>query len=141
MTETAPTNEDLNGLFDEVQVLCGGLDNSLVDETAEIEDHFSDDELRELLTSVMVFIRSNEEPSEADRARITEEVRGKINMAIRKRKEPEAPLEEFSAESEEDAASGEIRDSPHASKSQRFDRNPRGTSRAPSRNRGARTGD
>lgn len=88
MTETAPTTEDLKALFDEVQVLCGGLDNSLVDETAEIEDHFSDDELRELLTSVMVFIRSNEEPSEADRARITEEVRGKINMAILRREAP-----------------------------------------------------
>lgn len=103
MTETAPTIDDLKALFEEVQVLCGGLDNSLVDEIAEVEDHFSDDELRELLTSVLVLIRSNGDPSDEERARITEEVRGKINVAIRKRKEAEAAWEEYPAEPEEEA--------------------------------------
>lgn len=102
MTE-APTTEDLKVLFDEVQVLCAGLDNSLVDELEEVEDHFSDNELRELLTSVMVLVRSTGEPTGVERARITEEVRGKISSAIRKRKESEATWEEYPAEPEQEA--------------------------------------
>lgn len=103
MTDTAPTTDDLTVLFDEVQVLCGGLDDSLVDELDEIEDRCTDDELRELLTSVIVLIRSNGEPTDADRARTAAEVRTKIDAVIKKRNQIEAHWEGYPAVPEEEA--------------------------------------
>lgn len=103
MTDTAPTTDDLKALFDEVQVLCGGLGDNLVDELDGIEDRFTDDELRELLTSVAVLIRSNGEPTEDDRARIAAEVRARIDAAIKRRNELDADWEEYPAAPEEEA--------------------------------------
>ena len=44
-TDLSPL-DDLKALFEEVQVLCGGLNDDLSD--ASIEDRFSDEELRGL---------------------------------------------------------------------------------------------
>lgn len=104
MTEIAPSTEDLQALFDEVQVLCGGLDDSLLDDLEEVEpDRFSDDELRDLLTSVLVIIRSNGEPTDDDRARIASEVRFRIEAAIRKRNDVETEWGEYPAAPDEEA--------------------------------------
>lgn len=102
MPDTAMTTNDLKALFDEVHVLCGGLDDSLLAELDQVEDHFSDDELRALLTSVLVLIRFGES-SDEDRARIAEEVRARIDKAIRKRGATRARWDEYPAAPEEEA--------------------------------------
>lgn len=108
MTDT-PTAEDLNILLDEVQVLCGSLDLDIANELDGIEDRFTDDELRELLTAVLIVIRSDGEPTEADRARIARKVRSAIDAAIKKRNQMEGTWDEYPAASPEEAgpAAGE----------------------------------
>lgn len=103
MTDTAPTVNDLKALFDEVQVLCGGLDDSLVNELDEVEDHFTDDELRDLLTSVIVLFRANGEPTDADRIRIADEIRSKIDEVIKRRNEIVTEWEDYPATPEKEA--------------------------------------
>ncbi|OMB94510.1 hypothetical protein [Mycobacterium colombiense] len=102
MTDT-PTVDDLKALFDEVQVLCDTLDEDLADEFDGIEDRFSDDELRELLTAVLVLIRSGGEPAKADHAQIADDVRSAIDAAIKKRNLMKAEWDEFPAPSPEEA--------------------------------------
>jgi hypothetical protein len=115
MSESAPTTDDLQALFSEVQVLCGGIDDSLLDDLDDVEDRFTDDELRDLLTSVIVLIRSNGEPSAAERSRITGEVRGRIETAIRNRNEVGTDWEEYPATPDEEAgpAAGEENEREH----------------------------
>lgn len=103
MTDTAPAEGDLQALFGEVQVLCGGLDDSLLDEFDEIEDRFSDEELRELLTSIVVLIRSNGDTTDADRNRIADEVRSHIESAVKKRNQADSEWEGYPAAPEEEA--------------------------------------
>lgn len=103
MTEADPSTDDLRALFDEVRVLCGGLENSLVDELDEAEDRFADGELRELLTAVLVLIRSEGEPRDADRVRIAGEVQAQIDAAVRRRSETAAGWEQFPATPDEEA--------------------------------------
>lgn len=110
MTDT-PTVDDLKALFDEVQVLCGGLEDDLADELDGIEDRFSDDELRELLTTVIVLIRSNGEPTDADRARIAGEVRSAIDASIKRRNEIAREWDEYPAAPEEEAGPAKGTDS------------------------------
>jgi hypothetical protein len=103
MTDLTPTADDLNALFDEVQTLCGDFDDRLPGDFVGIEDRFSEDELRELLTTVLVLIRSNGNPTEVERARIAREVHGAINSAIKKRNEIADDWEEYPAPPEEEA--------------------------------------
>lgn len=114
MTET-PTADDLASLFDEVQVLCRSLDLDLDNELDGIEDRFTDEELRELLTSVLVVIRSNGELTEADRDRIEGEVRSAIDAAIKTRNEMETKWDGYPAASPEEAgpAAGEDSERTH----------------------------
>lgn len=111
MTDITPTVDELQALFDEVQILCGDIDDDLVDEFDEIHERFSDDELRELLTTVLVLVRSESEPTEAERVRIATEVRGKINAAIARRNQVEAEWADFPAAPEEEAGPGAGTDS------------------------------
>ena len=99
----APTVDDLKALFEEVQVLCGGLDDDLQDELATIEDRLSDEELHELLTNVVVLLRSTSEPTEADRARIAGEVRAAVDAAVRRRNEAEEWADSFPTAHDEEA--------------------------------------
>jgi hypothetical protein len=103
MSDTAATEADLQTLFGEVQVLCGGLDYSLLEEFDEIEDRFTDDELRELLTSILVLIRSNGEVTAADRARIAAEVHSRIESAVRRRNQADSHWDGFPGVPEEEA--------------------------------------
>ena len=106
MTDT-PTADDLRALLVEVQVLCGTVDEDLPDEIATIEDRFTDEELRELLTSVLVLLRAASDATEADRDRIASEVRAVVDTAIRRRNEAEAWPESIpSPEEEAGPASG-----------------------------------
>jgi hypothetical protein len=98
-----PTIEDLKVLFEEVHVLCGVLGDDLADELDGIEDRFTDDELRELLTSVLVLIRSKDDASLADRTRTAEEVRSVIDRAIEKRNEIAGQWDEHPAAPEVEA--------------------------------------
>jgi hypothetical protein len=102
MSET-PTMDDLKALFDEVQVLCGAFDDTLVDDLDTIEDRLTDDELRDLLTIVLVLLRTESESSDDDRDRIASEVRGAIDGAIKRRSEIEAGWGDYPAAPEEEA--------------------------------------
>lgn len=77
--------DDLRTLFAEVQVLCGGLDESLLTDLANVEDSLSDDELRQLLTEILVRIRSGRDASVGTRAAIATEVRTLVEDAIANR--------------------------------------------------------
>ncbi|MEU1958466.1 hypothetical protein [Nocardia sp. NPDC019304] len=100
----APSMDDLKTLFDEVQILCGGLDDSLVDDFDDVQDRFTDDELRELLTAVLTVIRSNGKVTSSDRTRIAAEVRLKIDAAIKKRNSQlEAEWDQYPEAIEEEA--------------------------------------
>jgi hypothetical protein len=85
-TDLSPL-DDLKALFEEVQVLCGGLNDDLPD--ASIEDRFSDEELHTLLTNVLVLVRSTSEPTAADRTRIAGEVRATVDDAVKRRNDAE----------------------------------------------------
>lgn len=114
MTKTAPTADDLKALFSEVLVLCGGLDDSLAEEFDEVDERFTDEEVRALLTSVSVLIRSIGDPTEADRVRIAEEVRGRIETAIRRRNAAATEWEEYPAAPDEEAGPAAGEDSERA---------------------------
>lgn len=77
---------DLRALFDEVQVLCGGIDERLPAELADVEDSLSDDELRQLLTEILVRIRSGGEPTAETRAAIAAAVRTLVDGALVRRR-------------------------------------------------------
>jgi len=98
-----PTTDDLKALFDEVQVLCGGVDVELIDDIEGIEDRLTDDELRDLLTTVLVLVRAGGNPTAADKARIAGEVRSAIEAAIVKRNEIADEWDEYPAAPEEEA--------------------------------------
>jgi len=76
---------DLRTLFDEVQVLCGGIDDHLPADLAEVQDGFSDDELRQLLTEILVHIRAGGEPDDERRAAIAADVRTLVEAAVARR--------------------------------------------------------
>lgn len=103
MPDTNTLADDLQALFAEVQVLCGGLDDDLPGELADVEDRFTDDELRDLLTSVLVLIRAAGDQTDDDRSRIAREVRSAIETAIQKRNAAEASWEGYPAAPEEEA--------------------------------------
>jgi hypothetical protein len=83
--------DDLRALFNEVQVLCGGIDERLPADLADVQDSFSDDELRQLLTEILVYIRSGGEPTAETRATLAAEVRTLVEEAIAGRRQ--APAE------------------------------------------------
>jgi len=85
MTDTDTLAADLSTLFNEVRVLCINLDDDLVDDLDVIRDRFSDDEVRRILTSVLVLVRSAPEADEDDRAAIAGEVRDVVEQAIQRR--------------------------------------------------------
>lgn len=102
MSET-PTVDDLKALFDEVQVLCGTFDDSLVDDLQQADDSLTDDELGALLTTVLVLLRTHDEATDEDRLRIAGDVRRAIEGAIQRRNEMAAGWDEYPAELEEEA--------------------------------------
>lgn len=102
MAET-PALADLKALFDEVQVLCGGLEDNLADEIAGIEDRFSDNEMRELLTAVIVLIRNGGELTDVERARVASDVRSAIDSALTRREQIAQEWDEYPAAPEEEA--------------------------------------
>jgi len=83
--------DDLRTLFNEVQVLCGEIDDRLPADLADVQDSFSDDELRQLLTEILVRIRSGGEPTAETRAAMAAEVRTLVDDAIVRRRQ--APAE------------------------------------------------
>lgn len=99
----APALDDLKALFEEVQVLCGGLDDDLPGELSTIADRLSDEELHELLTDVLVILHSTGQPTDADRARIAGEVRSKVDAAVRRRNEADDWAESFPPAIDEEA--------------------------------------
>jgi hypothetical protein len=103
MTDRDTLADDLRALFDEVQVLCGGLDDDLPDQIAAIDDQFTDDELHTLLTTVLVLIRAGGEATAADRVRIAGQVRSAIESAVARRHEAEEWAEAFPAAPDEEA--------------------------------------
>lgn len=76
---------DLRALFDEVQVLCEGIDDRLPADLVEVEDSFSVDELRTLLTEILVQIRGGGAVDDARRAAIAGQVRTMVETAVAKR--------------------------------------------------------
>ena len=92
---------DLRALFDEVQVLCGGIDDHLPAELADVQDSFSDDELRHLLMEILAHIRSGGEPTPETRAAAAAEVRTLVEDAIARRRQ--APAETTAPTSSEPA--------------------------------------
>lgn len=98
-----PTTEDLRTLFDEVQVLCGVVGNDLTDELDGIEDRLTDDELRDLLTTILVLLNAGQNASTVHKARIADEVRLAIDTAISRRNESAAEWDEYPATPEEEA--------------------------------------
>lgn len=103
MPDQATTINDLKALFDEVQVLCGGIDDDLYDELEGLEDRFSDEELRELLTTILTFLRTDGDPSPEERGRLAAEVRESIEAVIQKRHEVEEAWGDYPDTSEEEA--------------------------------------
>lgn len=79
---------DLRMLFNEVQILCGGIDERLAGEIADVQDGFSDEELRQLLTEILVEIRGGDDLKPQQRAAIAVEVRSLVEAAVAKRAEP-----------------------------------------------------
>lgn len=98
-----PNREDLKVLFAEVQLLCGGVADDLADEFDGIEDRLTDDELRDLLTTVLVLVRAGKNPTTAEKSRIAGEVRSAIESAIAKRHEIAAEWDEYPAAPEIEA--------------------------------------
>jgi hypothetical protein len=85
MTNTNTLAEDVRALLREVRVLCTGLDADLPEEIGGVQEQFNDDELRQMLTNILVLIRSEGEPAEADRDRIAAEVRSIVEAAVARR--------------------------------------------------------
>lgn len=85
MTDTSALADDIRTLFDEVQVLCLDLDEDLAGDIGAIRDRFSDDEMREILTSILVLVRSGVEGSEEHREALIGEVKGVVEEAVRRR--------------------------------------------------------
>jgi hypothetical protein len=77
---------DLRALFNEVQVLCGGIDSGLPADLANVQDSLSDDELRQLLTKILVCIRGGRGAAPETRAAIAAELRTLVDDAIAKRR-------------------------------------------------------
>jgi hypothetical protein len=80
--------EDLRTLFIEVQLLCGSFDERLPAELAEVQDRFSDEELRTLLTEILLYIRAGDESSADQRAAVAADVRSLVDVAVARRAEP-----------------------------------------------------
>lgn len=76
---------DLRALFDEVQILTGDIDERLPEELADVQDSFSDNELRRLLMEIIVHIRSGGDPTAETRAAIAAEVRSLVDNAVARR--------------------------------------------------------
>lgn len=95
MSDNDTLADDLRTLLHEVRVLCTDLDGDLPDEIDVIGEQLTDDELREILTNILVAIRAVEEPSAADGARIAAEVRSIAETAVARRAEALRRLEAF----------------------------------------------
>lgn len=63
--------------------------NEAIAEAAVAKDRFTDDELREMLTSVLRLIRAADEATEEERARIAVDVHSTVEAVIRRRNEIE----------------------------------------------------
>lgn len=77
--------DDLRALFNEIQVLCGEIDERLATDLSEIQDGFSDDELRRLFTEILVHIRGGAEATAEQRVAIAAEVRTLVDDAVERR--------------------------------------------------------
>jgi hypothetical protein len=101
MTDTHTTlADDLRALFSEVRDLCGTVDDELPEELGALENHSSDDDLRELLTSILLLIRANDTLTAADKSRIAGEVRTLVDGAVRARNAKLKRLASFPASEE-----------------------------------------
>ncbi|MGW0218754.1 hypothetical protein ACWDXH_30635 [Micromonospora chokoriensis] len=77
---------DLRALFDEVKVLCGGIDQHLPADLVEVQDGLSEGELRQLLTEILVHIRGGGDADGVRRAAIAAEVRTLVEAAVAARR-------------------------------------------------------
>jgi hypothetical protein len=102
--DPTPTSlaDDLRALFHEVQVLCGDIDDRLPADLADVQDSFSDDELRQLLTEILVHIRAGGEPGAEARAVIAAGVRTMVEDAVARRRHPPAEITPTSSASQGD---------------------------------------
>lgn len=93
---------DLRALFDEVLTLCGDIDESLGAEIEGVRDWLSDDELRELLTNVLIQLRQVGAPqTDESRAAMAASVKSTVVGVVQRRQrfdEADSALEGGDAE-------------------------------------------